>query len=141
EGDGNPFLVVETLLGLLEENRIRLVDGHAELIDSQLPRRVQVRSGERLGRLSDEASDAATVAASLGRRFTFDELALTLGRPASDLLAPVHELLEANLLVGRDVQLAFWHDITREAVRASVPATARRALDRQAAGVLLEAGA
>jgi len=141
EGDGNPFLVVETLLGLQEENRIRLVDGQAELIDKQLPRRVQVKMRERLGRLSDEASDAVTVAASLGRAFTFDELARTLGRPASDLLAPVGELLEANLLVERNERLAFWHDITREAVRTSVPVTARRALDRQAAGVLLEAGA
>ena len=141
ETDGNPFLVVETLLGLQEENRIRFVDGRAELIDNQLPRRVQQRMRERLGRLSDEASDAATVAASLGRTFSFDELARTLGRPASDLLAPVGELLEANLLVERDEKLAFWHDITREAVRASVPITARRALDRQAAGVLLEAGA
>jgi hypothetical protein len=141
EADGNPFLVVETLLGLQEENRIRFVDGRAELIDNQLPRRVQQRMRERLGRLSDEASDAATVAASPGRTFSFDELARTLGRPASDLLAPVGELLEANLLVERDEKLAFWHDITREAVRASVPITARRALDRQAAGILLEAGA
>jgi DNA-binding CsgD family transcriptional regulator len=141
EAEGNPFLVVETLLGLQEENRIRLVDGRAELIDNQLPRRVQQKMRERLGRLSDEASDAVTVAASLGRTFSFDELARTLGRPASDLLAPVGELLEANLLVERDEKLAFWHDITREAVRASVPVTARRALDRQAAGVLLEAGA
>jgi DNA-binding CsgD family transcriptional regulator/tetratricopeptide (TPR) repeat protein len=141
EADGNPFLVVETLLGLQEENRIRLLDGQADLIDSQLPRRVQVKMRERLGRLSDEASDAVTVAASLGRTFTFDELTRTLGRPASDLLAPVHELLEANLLVERNDKLAFWHDITREAVRTSVPVTARRALDRQAAGVLLETGA
>ena len=81
------------------------------------------------------------MAASLGRTFTFEELARTVGRPASDLLAPVGELLDANLLVDRDDELAFWHDITREAVRASVPMTARRALDRQAAGVLLEAGA
>ena len=29
DADGNPFLVVETLLGLQEENRIRLVAGHA----------------------------------------------------------------------------------------------------------------
>jgi DNA-binding CsgD family transcriptional regulator len=141
EADGNPFLVVETLLGLQEENRIRLVDGRAELTDKKHPRRVQQKMRERLGRLSDEASEAATVAASLGRTFSFDELARTLGRPASDLLAPVGELLEANLFVERDEQLAFWHDITREAVRASVPATARRALDRQAAVVLLEAGA
>lgn len=139
--EGSPFIVVETLLGLQEEDRIRVVEGRAELIDGELPRRVHVKMRERLGRLSDEASDAATVAASLGRTFTFDELARTLGRPASDLLAPVSELLEANLLVERDEKLAFWHDITREAVRTSVPVTARRALDRQAAGVLLEAGA
>src|SRR5437870_2318265 len=141
EADGSPFLVVETLLGLQEEERIRVVDGRAELIDGHLPRRVHQKMRERLGRLSDEASDAVTVAASLGRTFTFDELARTLGRRASDLLAPVEELLEANLLVERDENLAFWHDITREGVRASVPVTARRALDRQTAGVLLEAGA
>jgi DNA-binding CsgD family transcriptional regulator len=141
EADGSPFFVVETLLGLREEERFRVVDGHAELIDGQLPRRVHEKMRERLGRLSDEASDAVTVAASLGRTFTFDELARTLGRPASDLLAPVGKLLEANLLVERDENLGFWHEITREAVRASVPVTARRALDRQAAVVLLEAGA
>jgi DNA-binding CsgD family transcriptional regulator/tetratricopeptide (TPR) repeat protein len=141
EADGSPFLVVETLLGLQEEGRIRVVDGRAQLIDSRLPRRVHEKMRERLGRLSDVASDAVTVAASLGRTFTFDELARTLGRPASDLLGPVGELLEANLLVERDEKLAFWHDLTREAVRASVPVTARRALDRQAAVVLLEAGA
>jgi DNA-binding CsgD family transcriptional regulator len=129
------------LLGLREEDRISVVDGRAQLEGGDLPRRVHEKMRERLGRLSDEASDAVTVAASLGRAFTFDELARTLGRPASDLLAPVVELLEANLLVEHDERLAFWHDITREAVRASVPSTARRALDRQAAGVLLEAGA
>src|SRR5947209_2376433 len=141
EADGSPFLVVETLLGLQEEERIRVVDGRAELIDGRLPRRVHQKMRERLGRLSDEGSDTVTVAASLGRTFTFDELARTPGRPASDLLAPVREPPEASLLVERDEKLAFWHDITREAVRVSVPVTARRALDRQAAVVLLEAGA
>src|SRR3989475_11130604 len=141
EADGSPFLVVETLLGLQEEERIRVVDGRAGLIDGQLPRRVHEKMRERLRPLPLQASDAVTIAASLGRTFTFDELARTLRRPASDLLAPVGELLEAHLLVERDEKLAFWHDITREAVRISVPVTARRALDRQAAVVLLEAGA
>jgi DNA-binding CsgD family transcriptional regulator len=141
EAGGSPFLVVETLLGLREEERIRVIDGRAELIDGPIPRRVHQKMRERLGRLSGEASDAATVAASLGRTFTFDELARTLGHPASDLLAPVRELLEANVLVEHSEKLGFWHDLTREAVRVAVPVTARRALDRQAAGVLLEAGA
>ncbi len=139
--NGSPFFVVETLLGLQEEDQIRVVDGRAELIDSRLPRRVQEKMRQRLGRLSDAANDTVTVAASLGRAFTFDELARTLGKPPSDLLGPIEELLEANLLVERGETLAFWHDITREAVRASVPVTARRALDRQAAGALLEGGA
>src|SRR3989441_2879497 len=141
EADGSPFLLVETLLGLQEEERIRVVNGRAELIDGQLPRRVHQKMRERLGRLSDEASDAVTVAASLGRTFTFDELARTLGRRASDLLAPVEELLEANLLVERDEDPAFWPDITPGAVGARLPVNPRRALDRQAAVVLLEAGA
>jgi DNA-binding CsgD family transcriptional regulator/tetratricopeptide (TPR) repeat protein len=141
EADGSPFLLVETLLGLQEEGRIRVVEGRAELIDGQLPRRLHQKMRERLGRLSDEASEAVTVAASLGRTFSFDELARTLGRPASELLAPVGELLEASLLSERGERLAFWHDLTREDVRASVPVTARRALDRQAAVVLLESGA
>jgi hypothetical protein len=70
---------------------------------------------ERLGRLSDDASEGRDSAASLGRT-AFDELARTLGRPASDLLTPVGELLEASLLVERGAKLAFWHDLTREAV-------------------------
>jgi DNA-binding CsgD family transcriptional regulator len=139
--EGNPFIIVETLLGMQEEGRIRVDDGRAELLDGRPPRRVQEKMRQRLGRLSDEASDAATVAASLGRAFTFDQLARTIGRPASELLAPVAELLDASLFAERDEHLAFWHDITREAVRASIPVTGRRALDRQAAGVLLEAGA
>src|SRR5438034_723274 len=62
---------------------------------------------------------------------------ITLGPLDED--AVVH--LATDMLAARDGNLAFWHDLTREAVRASVPVTARRALDRQAAVVLLEAGA
>ena len=115
--------------------------GHAELIDRQLPNRVQEGMRERLDRLSDSAATAATVAASLAPTFSFGDLARTLGLQASSLLGPVDELIRANVLVESDERLRFWHDITREAVRASVPASARRALDRQAAEVLLEAGA
>ena len=45
------------------------------------------------------------------------------------------------MLVESGDRLAFRHDVTREAVRESVPVSARRALDRQAADVLLAAGA
>jgi DNA-binding CsgD family transcriptional regulator/tetratricopeptide (TPR) repeat protein len=142
QAGGRPFLLVETLLGLAEEERVRIVDGRAELVDDErLPDRVQVAMRDRLARHSKEARDAVTVAASLGRMFSFGELARSLGWPPPALLGPVRELLAADLLTERDDKLAFWHDITREAVRSSIPATARRALDRQAAGILLASGA
>ena len=138
---GSPFLLVETLLGLREEDRIRVVDGRAEVLDGRLPERVRSGMRERLGRLSRPANEAVTVAASLGRTFTFAELAETLGWQPSVLLGPVAELLESNLLVERGERLAFWHDITRGAVRETIATSARRALDRWAAEVLLRSGA
>ena len=138
---GSPFLLVETLLGLQEEDRIRVVDGRAEVLDGRLPERVRSGMRERLGRLSRPANEAVTVAASLGRTFTFAELTETLGWQPSALLGPVAELLESNLLVERGERLAFWHDITRGAVRETIATSARRALDRWAAEVLLRSGA
>jgi DNA-binding CsgD family transcriptional regulator len=138
---GSPFLLVEMLLGLQEEDRIRVVDGRAKVLDGRLPDRVRSGMRERLGRLSRPANEAVTVAASLGRTFTFAELAETLGWQPSALLGPVAELLETNLLVERGERLAFWHDITRGAVRETIAASARRALDRWAAEVLLRSGA
>ena len=61
--------------------------------------------------------------------------------PIADLLDPIKELVQADIFVDSDEQLAFGHDLIREAVRASSPAPVRRALDRQAAGVLLVRGA
>src|SRR5262249_47048875 len=49
--------------------------------------------------------------------------------------------IDGDLFVERDGHLAFSHDLTLEAVRASVPLAVRRALDRQAAVVLLAGGA
>ena len=64
-----------------------------------------------------------------------------LDRPPATLLGPVEELIDSGILVESRDRLAFRHDVTREAVRESVPVSARRALDRQAADVLLAAGA
>ena len=96
---------------------------------------------ERLRSVSAPAREAATVAASLGRRFSFADLANMLDRPPATLLGPVEELIDSGMLVESGDRLAFRHDVTREAVRESVPVSARRALDRQAADVLLAAGA
>src|SRR5271155_5936298 len=95
---------------------------------------------KRLTRLSEPSRQAATVAASLGRRFSFTELAAMLDSSPWALLEPVQGLIDAGLLAQTDDKLSFLHDLTRDAVRDSVPLSARRALDRQAADVLLDAG-
>jgi hypothetical protein len=138
---GSPFLLTELLTGLLEEERVRVEDGEARVTDSRLPARVHASMRERLGGLSDAARESAIVAASLGRTFSFGELAAMLERTPSAVLAPVEELIDCSILVDRDGNLGFRHDITRDAVRGSVPSSVRRALDRQAVDVLLENGA
>ena len=138
---GSPFLLVELLSGLQEEGLVRVESGRAVLVESRLPHRVSESMRRRLGRVSDSARQAATVAAALGRRFSLDDLAAMLNVSPSELLKPVGELIHCDMVVERDGKLTFGHDLTLEAVRASVPVSVRRALDRQAATVLLARGA
>jgi DNA-binding CsgD family transcriptional regulator len=141
DAHGSPFVLTELLSGLRDEDLIRVVAGRAELVEARLPRRVGATMRERLRSVSAPAREAAMVAASLGARFSFADLAHMLDRPPATLLAPVEELIDGGMLVESGERLAFRHDVTREAVRESVPVSARRALDRQAADVLLAAGA
>ena len=52
---------------------------------------------ERLRGMSEPARQAAIVAGSLGRRFSFGDLATMLDQPPSALLSPVEELLREAL--------------------------------------------
>jgi DNA-binding CsgD family transcriptional regulator len=138
---GSPYLLVELFAGLREEELVRVEAGRAELVEPRLPRRVSDSMRRRLDLMSAQAREAGTVAAALGRRFSLVDLAAMLNLSPSALLTPVEELTNCELLVERDGQLTFSHDLTREAVRASLPVSVRRALDRQAATVLLAGGA
>ncbi len=63
------------------------------------------------------------------------------GVAVTELLDPVQELAQADIFIESGDRLAFGHDLIREAVRASSPVPVRRALDRQAADVLVARGA
>ncbi|HUN32871.1 MAG TPA: AAA family ATPase [Trebonia sp.] len=138
---GIPFWLIELLSGLRDEHLVAIGAGQATLEDRRLPRRLGETMGRRLSRMTPAARTVAAVGASMGRRFTIAQLAAVLDAPASTLLQPVEELLAAELFTGRDDQLGFRHDLNREAVRASQPPSAARALDRQVATALLAAGA
>ena len=138
---GSPYLLTELLTGLREEKLVRVVSGQAGLLEARLPHRVSDTMRQRLNRLSEPARQAARVASSLGVGFSAIDLAAMLSVSPAQLVGPVEELLEANLLVEHEETLTFSHELTREAVRGSLPQSVRRALDRQAADVLLAAGA
>jgi DNA-binding CsgD family transcriptional regulator len=138
---GSPFVLVEMLAGLRQEGLVRIDGGRAELLELRLPDRVRQTMQERLSGLSEAAQSVARVAASLGRQFGFADLAKMLDLLPSTLLSPLQELIGAGLLIEHGRTLSFKHDLIREAVRATVPASAAQALDRQAVDVLLAGGA
>jgi DNA-binding CsgD family transcriptional regulator len=138
---GVPFFLIELLRGLLEEGLVRIDGLRAVLVEDRLPSRVRDSMRERLERVSLQARQAAVAASVLGRTFRFDDLASMLAVPPGALLGPVEELTRAEILNDSEERLGFRHDIIRQAVLDSVPAAARRALDRQAADILLSAGA
>ncbi len=138
---GNPFFLVEMVSGLREEQLVRIESGRAELAEPRLPRRAGETMRWRLDQMSELAHQVAAVATALGRRFPFDDLAAMLERPPSALMGPVEEMLHAGLFVETDNMLTFRHDLILETVRASLPRSVTRALDRQAATVLMARGA
>jgi DNA-binding CsgD family transcriptional regulator len=138
---GNPFLLMEFFRGLQDERIVTVESGRARLLQDRLPRRVSDNMRGRLLRMSPTADRVATLASALGRRFSVYDLAKMTRMPVADLLDPVKELVQADIFTESDDQLAFGHDLIREAVRASSPVPVRRALDRQAADVLLARGA
>ena len=137
---GNPFLLTELIHGLDEEDRIHTAQGRAIATGDGSPRRLTVTMQERLDRLSDDARQVVRIAAVLPDRFTAALLAAMLQRGPADMVEPVGEAVRADLLVDDGAELSFRHDLLRQATRQSL-GSLLRALERQAAGALLDAGA
>jgi DNA-binding CsgD family transcriptional regulator len=138
---GSPFLLMEFFRGLKAEGLVAIESGRARLLEDRVPRRVTDSVQRRLSRLSPAAGRVATLAASLARKFSLDELTGMSNWPVTDLMGPVDELIHEDIVVAVDDRLAFGHDLIREGVRASVASPVRRALDRRAVDVLLSRGA
>ena len=138
---GNPFLIVDLLAGLREENLVSVVGGRARLVENRVPHRLEDSMRRRLSRISPAGERVATVAGSLARQFTLSQIAAMARVPVADLVDPVREIIDGGIFIEVGGRLAFQHDLAREAVRSSVPNAVRRALDREAADVLLASGA
>src|SRR6185437_2089221 len=88
---GNPYLLSELLLGLREEHAIRVKDGTAVVVASQLPRRLLDATTRWLGRLNQGTSRMLETAAVLGREFRLDDVAQMLGESPVAMIPLVNE--------------------------------------------------
>jgi DNA-binding CsgD family transcriptional regulator len=138
---GNPFLVRELVGGLGEEGRLNVSGGRAVASGDALPRRLGASMQQRLDHLSEGVGEVVRVAAVLPDRFSAGLLAAMLERQPASLLSVIEEAVRADLLVEDGEQLRFRHDLLREATRQSLPRSLRRAMERQAASVMLGMGA
>jgi DNA-binding CsgD family transcriptional regulator len=138
---GNPFLVMELLGGLNEEGRLDVNAGRAVATGEKLPQRLSVGMQQRLEALSGTGSEVVRVAAVLPSRFSASSLAAMLERQPTALVSAIEEAVRADLLVEDGDQLRFRHDLLREATRQSLSESLLRAMERQAASVMLEMGA
>ncbi len=138
---GNPFLVMELIQGLQEEDRISMARGRAGVRGRQLPARLVATMLERLDRLSAEARRVVQVASVLPESFSAGLLAELLERRAIGLISAVEEAVRADLLTEDDDGLRFRHELVRQATRQSIPQSLRRAMERDVVTVLLDGGA
>src|SRR5712691_7340207 len=138
---GNPFLVVELIRGLREENAIRVRQGTATLVSAQLPQRVRTVARRRLEGLSGGAQYLLQTAAVLGLTFELEDVAEMRGQTPAIMFPLVDEAVGAGILkVSAEEDFAFGSELIWWAVTEAVPPPARQALHRQFGEMLLARG-
>ncbi len=137
---GNPYLLVELLTGLREEDAIQVTRGRATLVSARLPERVQLAVRAWLGGLAGPVRPLLETAAVLGRSFRLEDAAEMLGAAPAALLPLLNEALQAGLLTAGTDDFTFRHGLVWQAITESVPLPARLALHRQFGGILLARG-
>lgn len=135
-GGGNPFLLLQLLTALRQAGQVVIADGVATAKSLELPTGFLDPVSHRLRTLSSDARRLLDVASVLGRPFTLHEAAALVGRPAVELVPAVEEAVAECILLERGHELAFHHDLIREAVYNALSAPVRAALHREAAVVV-----
>ncbi|MCH7622274.1 MAG: hypothetical protein IH870_10290 [Chloroflexi bacterium] len=141
---GNPFFVEEMLRFLVENNAVRWVHDHWEVLDSTrvgIPESVKLLVQERVARLGDEAVAILQQASVLGEEFSFAALSHMAGRPEDQLVAILDQAMSAGLLVDRTVsptEERYWfrEDHIQEVLYQIIPAARRRRYHLQAGQAL-----
>ncbi|HEX6454443.1 MAG TPA: AAA family ATPase [Trebonia sp.] len=143
---GNPLYVIE-LARTLTGNSGQAPDGSegtgagAPSGASVMPESLISVVTRRLAGLSSQARQILQLAAVLGPSFTVAELSAVLDTAALEFLGVIQEAAAAGVLAAESDRLAFRHEVIRQALYESLPASARDALHLQVGQALAAAGA
>jgi len=138
--DGNPFMVMELLRTLAEQDELVIDTGQARLLPGGTSGYVYQRLSGVLASVSPLTRQLLEVASIFGQFFDLRCVALVLRRTVAELLPPVHEALGSDLLVEDGAQLGFRTGLLREALYGALPLSARKTLHREAAEALFSVG-
>jgi tetratricopeptide (TPR) repeat protein len=136
ETEGNPFFVEEVFQHLAEEGKLFDAQGrwHPGLRVSELnvPEGVRLVIGRRLERVCEDCRRVLTVAAVIGRSFSF-ELLEALGDVGADaLLDAVDEAERAHLITstadGPEARFSFAHELIRQTLVSGLSLPRRQRL-------------
>jgi DNA-binding CsgD family transcriptional regulator len=126
---GNPLYLRELVDAVARE---RGAGGRTDA-QEQLPASLAAVLHDRLSSVSAQTAQILRTAALLGGKFTVADLAVLLGRPMPELAAGLQEAVTAGILVGSGAELAFRHQLIRQALYDSMPTALRTALHAEAA--------
>lgn len=133
---GNPLWVVEIVRSLSTEGWLRRGPDVAEALADELPGSLRDLVLRRLRYLPTETLDLLQIAAVLGDAVSVHDLAAVARRSATEVTSQLHEAFRAGLLDEHEDALVFRHQLVHDAIYQDQPQAVRRALHRDAAGVL-----
>ena len=133
---GNPAMLFALLHAWQESGALRAADDTVEIDTFSPPVQMRPPVLSRIARLSDRCQDLLTVAAVFERPFGVATLAAVAGRSVIDVLNDLREALSAQLLVEVAGVLSFRHQVVRQIVYETTPATVRAELHRHIAEAL-----
>lgn len=138
---GNPLFILELVQALLNEDEIEISQGRAEVRHGGLSPNLRLTILRTLSFLPGQTLEDLKLASTLGSAFSVHDLSCISGRSMGDLLGSLEEAERAGLLNDIDGRLAFRHELIREAIYEEMPLAVRKALHRESARLLAEAGA
>jgi DNA-binding CsgD family transcriptional regulator len=137
---GNPSMLAEAFLALLDEDAITVAGGRASLASAHIPQWMHMLAASRLEGLSAGSRQFTETASVLGRSFRLEDVAEIVNQSPGALLAALDEAVSAHLLTAAPDGLAFTHEFVRQAAAQMLPESVRQALHWQFGHMLLARG-